>query len=183
MQSSNAQLLPQPSCPKPKRHNAKLCPFAIRQRIINALANGDSIRAIARALHVSNNTVAAIREQEWQQVATRKERIAAQCELNATLAAERMTNKLQGTDDIPLNTLVPAFGVSVDKLALLRGHAPSVNIANIVLPTEEERAERRASSRRAGRHRTKTCRESRESSTLDIANTRHQFSEAAVLFL
>ena len=128
----------------PKRHNAKLCPFAIRQRIINALANGDSIRAIARALHVSNNTVAAIREQEWQQVAARKERIAAQCELNATLAAERMTDKLRGTDDIPLNTLVPAFGVSVDKLAVLRGHAPSVNIANIVLPTEEERAERRA---------------------------------------
>ena len=144
MQSSNGQLLPQPSCPKPKRHNAKLCPFAIRQRIINALANGDSLRAIARALHVSNNTVAAIREQEWQQVAARKERIAAQCELNATLAAERMTDKLRGTDDIPLNTLVPAFGVSVDKLALLRGHAPSVNIANIVLPTEEERAERRA---------------------------------------
>ena len=96
MQSSNGELLPQPNCPKPKRHNAKLCPFAIRQRIINALANGDSIRAIARALHVSNDTVAAIREQEWQQVAARKERIAAQCELNATLAAERMTDKLQG---------------------------------------------------------------------------------------
>jgi transcriptional regulator with XRE-family HTH domain len=144
MQSSNGQLLPQPNYPKPKRHNAKLCPFAIRERIINALANGDSQRAIARALHVSNNTVAAIREQEWQQVAARKERIAAQCELNATLAAERMTDKLQGTDDIPLNTLVPALGVSVDKLAVLRGHAPSVNIANIWMPTEAEREERRA---------------------------------------
>ncbi len=117
-----------------KRHNAKLCPFAIRQRIVNALANGDSIRAIARALHVSNNTVAAIREQEWQQVAIRKERIAAQCELNATLAAERMTDKLQGPPDIPLNMLVPAFGVSMDKLAILKGHAPSVNIANIWMP-------------------------------------------------
>jgi hypothetical protein len=144
MQSSNGQLLPQANRLKPKRHNAKFCPFAIRQRIINALANGDSQRAIARALHVSNNTVAAIREQEWQQVAARKERIAAQCELNATLAAERMTDKLRGTDDIPLNTLVPAFGVSVDKLAVLRGHAPSVNIANICMPSESERAERRA---------------------------------------
>jgi hypothetical protein len=148
MQSSNGQLLRQPSCPKPKRHNAKLCPFAIRQRIINALANGDSQRAIARALHVSNNTVAAIREQEWQQVAARKERIAAQCELNATLAAERMTDKLQGTDDIPLNTLVPALGVSVDKLAVLRGHAPSVNIANIWMPSEAEKEERRAAHKR-----------------------------------
>jgi hypothetical protein len=141
-ESSNGKSLSRTHSLKPKRHNAKLCPFAIRQRIINALANGDSQRAIARALHVSNNTVAAIREQEWQQVAARKERIAAQCELNATLAAERMTDKLQGTDDIPLNTLVPAFGVSVDKLAILRGHAPSVNIANIVMPTPEERAKR-----------------------------------------
>ena len=123
MQALNGQLLPQPNCPKSKRHNAILFSFAIRQRIINALANGDSIRAIARAFHVSNNTVTAIREQEWQQLAARKERIAAQCELNATLAAERMTDKLQATDDIPLNTLVPAFGVSVDKLAVLRGHA------------------------------------------------------------
>jgi DNA-binding NarL/FixJ family response regulator len=105
---------------KPKRHNAKLCPFAIRQRIVNALANGDSKRAIARALRVSNNTVTAIAEQDWQQVAAHKERIAAQCELNATLAAERMADKLQGTDNIPLNTLVPVFGVSVDKLAVLR---------------------------------------------------------------
>lgn len=131
-----------------KTPQRKTLPFAIRQRIINALANGDSLRAIARALRVSNNTVAAIREQEWQQVATRKERIAAQCELNTTLAAERMTEKLQSTQDIPLNTLVPVFGVSADKLAVLRGHAPSVNIANIVMPTPEERSERDAAHRR-----------------------------------
>src|SRR5262249_4030798 len=100
--------------PKPKRHNAKLCRTVTRQRIVNALANGDSIRSIARAVRVSNNTVVAIREQEWQLVAARKERIAAQCELNATLAAERMTDKLQSAGDIPLNVLVPVFGVSAD---------------------------------------------------------------------
>ena len=81
------------------------------------------------------------REQECQPV-THKERIAAQCELNATLAAERMTDKLQGTDNIPLSTLVPAFGVSVDKLAVLRGHAPSVNIANILMPRKRARGSR-----------------------------------------
>jgi hypothetical protein len=54
----------------------------------------------------------------------------------------------EGTDDIPLNTLVPALGVSVDKLAVLRGHAPSVNIANIWMPSEEERKERRAVHKR-----------------------------------
>ncbi len=145
IEPNNGESLSHGRSSKPKRHNAKLCPFAIRQRIVNALANGDSKRAIARALRVSNNTVTAIAEQDWQQVAARKERIAAQCELNATLAAERMTDKLQGTDNIPLNTLVPAFGVSVDKLAVLRGHAPSVNIANIL------DAERKPSARSVGR--------------------------------
>ena len=104
-----------------KRHNAKRCPFAKRQQIVNALANGDSKRAIARALQVSNNTVTAIAEQEWQQVEARKARIAAQAERSATLAADRINAKLESSDDIPLSTLVPVFGVSVDKLAILRG--------------------------------------------------------------
>jgi hypothetical protein len=38
----------------------------------------------------------------------------------------------------------------VDKLAVLRGHAPSVNIANIWMPTEAEREERRAVHAKAG---------------------------------
>jgi len=107
--------------PKPKRHNARPCPFAIRQRIVNALANGDSIRSIARALHVSNNTVVAIRDHDWQQVATRKARIAAQAERAATLAGDRINAKLESNEDIPINSLVPVFGVAVDKLMVLRG--------------------------------------------------------------
>jgi DNA-binding transcriptional MocR family regulator len=113
----------------PKRHNAKLCPFAIRQRIVTALANGDSKRAIARALRVSNNTVTAIAEQEWQQVEARKGRIAAQAERAATLASDLINAKLESAkpDEIPLSTLVPVFGVAVDKLAILRGD-PSLTI-------------------------------------------------------
>ena len=77
-----------------KRHNATLCPFAIRQRIVNALANGDSKRAIARGFRVSNNTVTAIAEQEWQQVEARKARIAAQCEAVATKAFDQLNDRL-----------------------------------------------------------------------------------------
>ena len=54
---------------------------------------------------MSNNTVVAIRDQDWQQVAARKQRIAAQAELNATLAADRITNELQSKKHIPLNVL------------------------------------------------------------------------------
>ena len=91
-----------------KRHNAKHCPFAIRERIVNALASGDSKRAIARTLRVSNNTVTAV---------------AAQAEHAATLAGDRINAKLESKDDIPLSTLVPVFGVAVDKLTMLRGDA------------------------------------------------------------
>ena len=54
--------LPAPAQPKPKRHNAKRCLFRVRQRIINELVWGHSVSAIARALHVSRNTIMAIRE-------------------------------------------------------------------------------------------------------------------------
>jgi hypothetical protein len=103
-----------------KRHNAKLCPFAIRQRIVNSLANGDSIRAIARALRVSNNTVVAIRETEWQQVAARKARIAAQAEQIATKAGDRLLESVE-SGEIKGPALVSVFGVAVDKMTLLRG--------------------------------------------------------------
>src|SRR5207248_5829516 len=124
----------------PKRHNGKHCPLAVRQRIVNALANGDSKRAIARGLRVSNNTVTAIAEQEWQQVDARKQRIVAQCERNATLAADQLAERLE-TEKLSANQLVPVFGVSVDKMLALTGQAPSVQVA-VAIATPEERAER-----------------------------------------
>ena len=116
--------------PKPKRHNAKLCPLVIRERIVNALANGDSQAAIARALQVSRNTVNAVAEQEWSKVEQRKARIAAQSERNATRAAELIAEKLEH-EHVPLNVLVPVFGVSVDKSLALRGDASlTINLAH-----------------------------------------------------
>jgi len=109
-----------PAQRKTKRHNAKLCSLAIRERIVNALAAGDSQAAIARAFQVSRNTVSAVAEQEWSKVEQRKARIAAQSERNATRAAELIAAKLE-REDVPLNVLVPVYGVSVDKALALRG--------------------------------------------------------------
>lgn len=81
----------------------------IRERIVNALAAGDSQAAIARALQVSRNTVSAVAEQEWTKVEQRKARIAAQSERNATRAAELIAEKLE-REDVPLNVLVPVYG-------------------------------------------------------------------------
>jgi hypothetical protein len=123
--------------PKPKRHNARLCPMVVRERIVNALAAGDSKVRIAKSLRVSRNTVTAVADQEWHKVEQRKARIAAQAERAATKAFERINQKLDSEDDIPLNILVPVAGVSVDKLIALRGdpslvarieHVHSVNV-------------------------------------------------------
>src|SRR5262245_6946015 len=116
--------------PKPKRHNGKLCPYTIRQRIVSALANGDSKRAIARALRVSNNTVTAVAEQEWQQVAARKTRIAAQCEAVATKAFDQLNDRLDA-DTLPPNVLVPIAGVATDKLLALRANDTNSNLLTI----------------------------------------------------
>ena len=105
---------------KPNRYTAKRCSLANRERIVNALANGDSQAAIARALHVSHNTISAVAEQEWTRIDARKARIAAQSERNATRAAELIAQKLEHKD-VSLNLLVPVFGVSVDKALALRG--------------------------------------------------------------
>jgi hypothetical protein len=61
-----------------------------------------------------------IAEQEWSKVEQRKARIAAQSERNATRAAELIAEKLE-KENVPLATLVPVFGVSVDKFVALRG--------------------------------------------------------------
>jgi hypothetical protein len=55
-------------------------------------------------------------------------------------------------------------GVAVDKMLALTGQTPAVQIANIVMPTEEKRAERRRIHDRLDAIARKLA-ESRESST------------------
>jgi hypothetical protein len=151
IESNNGESLSETRPLAPKRHNARHCPFAIRKRIVNALANGDSKRGIARSLRVSNNTATAVAEQEWQRVESRKVRIAAQAELNATLGANRITDELASAKSIPLNVLVPVFGVNIDKMLALRGEPTAhrythshqhelVNALNAAVARIEQRA-------------------------------------------
>jgi hypothetical protein len=131
IESNNGQSPSLPAHPKPKRHNAKHCPFAIREQIVNALANGDSKRAIARSLRVSNNTVTAVAEQDWKRVATRKAILAARYERIALLATEKQINQLESNEKIPLSVLLSVGGTAVDKVLMLRGE-PSFTIQHDV---------------------------------------------------
>ena len=116
----NGQSLSQRDRPKPKQHNAKRCALVVRQRIVTALAQGDSQRSIARALRVSPSTVSAVAAQEWEQVETRKARLAAQAERNALMAGEQITEALEQRK-IPVNSLGTFYGISLDKALACRG--------------------------------------------------------------
>ena len=100
-----------------------------------------SVNQIAKLHRVSTHTVRAIRYREAQGIAERKKSLAAMLANVAELGATRMEKTIgkAGLRDAAIGT-----GVAVDKMLALTGQMPTVQIANIVMPSEGERAERRA---------------------------------------
>ena len=110
--------------------------------IVRELAEPNaSVNGIARGYRVSNHTVMGIREREAKTIAERKKHLLSILADVATVGAERMSEKIgkAGLRDAAIGT-----GVAVDKMLALAGQTPALQIANIVMPSEEERAERRA---------------------------------------
>ncbi len=100
-----------------------------------------SVNGIARRYRVSNHTVMGIREREAKSIAERKKTLAVMLANVAELGAERVEETI-GTAS--LRDAAIGTGVAVDKMLALTGQTPTVQIANIVMPTEAEREERRA---------------------------------------
>ena len=109
------------------KHTAKHISDIRRNAIVLALANGEGRHSIARRIHTSEHTIQIIAEEDWQQVATHKSRIAAQYERIADQANHRILRKLDSKDDIPLNLLVPVSGMATDKFSLLRAD-PTIHV-------------------------------------------------------
>jgi transposase-like protein len=99
-----------------------------------------SVNQIAKLHRVSTHTVRAIRYREAQEIAERKKTLAAMLANVAELGAGRMEETIgkAGLRDAAIGT-----GIAVDKMLALTGQTPSLQIANIVMPTEQEREERR----------------------------------------
>jgi transposase-like protein len=100
-----------------------------------------SVNQIAKLHRVSTHTVRAIRARESIAIAERKKSLAAMLANVAELGAGRMEQTISKAS---LRDATIGTGVAVDKLLALTGQMPSLQIANIVMPSEEERAERRA---------------------------------------
>jgi hypothetical protein len=109
-------------------HTGKSIVEPIRSQVIVALASGESPHSIGERLGISDMTVAAVRDSEWDEVMKRKPLLAAQAERTALLAGEQLAEAIQARA-VPLNLLIPVYGVSVDKALALRGEpALTVNV-------------------------------------------------------
>jgi len=90
--------------------------------IVEALGAGLGIKAIARTLHVSRNTVRAVRDRERPAVDPLLKRTTHNLRRFSDLAAERLIEEI---DDIPLSALPIAMGIATEKAQLLEGQATS----------------------------------------------------------
>ena len=114
--------------------------------IVRELAEPNaSVNGISRRYRVSNHTVMGIREREAKSIAERKKHLVSLLADVATVGAERMSEKIGKAS---LRDAAIGTGIAVDKMLALTGQTPAIQIANIQMPSEEEREERRAVHKR-----------------------------------
>jgi hypothetical protein len=104
-----------------------------------------SVLQISKTLRLSEYTVRAIRQREAQSIAERKKTLAAMLANVAELGAERMEETIGKAS---LRDAAIGTGIAVDKMLALTGQTPTVQIANLVMPTPGEREARDATHRR-----------------------------------
>lgn len=108
-------------------HTGKQISEQKRQAIVLGLAAGESKCAIARRLGSSDHTVNAVLEDKWREVAERKSILLAQAERNAMEAGTQLAEAL-AERKVPLNLLIPVYGVSLDKSIALRNDPQQLNV-------------------------------------------------------
>jgi len=113
----------------------------IYRQVVRLLGEGWSANKICKWCHVTRETVRAIERREAVEISARKKSIVGILSNVAELGASRMEETIGKAS---LRDAAIGTGIAVDKMLALTGQLPSVQIANLVMPTEEERAERRA---------------------------------------
>src|SRR5437667_7362348 len=140
---NNGQSLSTTQNPRPRYTGELLLrtrPKVYRQ-IIRLLSEGVSANQICKLCHVTRETVRAVERREAVEIAERKKSIIAILGNVAELGASRMEETIGAAS---LRDAAIGTGIAVDKMLALTGQLPSVQIANVILPTPEEEARRRA---------------------------------------
>jgi hypothetical protein len=117
----------------------------IYRQVVRLLGEGWSSNKICKWCHVTRETVRAIERREAAGISARKKSIIGILSNVAELGASRMEETIgkAGLRDAAIGT-----GIAVDKMLALTGQQPCVQIANLVMPTPEEREARDATHRR-----------------------------------
>src|SRR5215467_8640529 len=104
----------------------------IYRQVVRLLGEGWSANKICKLCHVTRETVRAVERREAVEISERKKSIIGILGNVAELGASRMEETIgtAGLRDAAIGT-----GIAVDKMLALTGQLPSVQIANVVLPT------------------------------------------------
>src|SRR5262245_63917670 len=117
----------------------------IYRQVVRLLGEGWSSNKICKWCHVTRETVRAVEKREATEISARKNSIIGILGNVAELGAARMEETIgkAGLRDAAIGT-----GIAVDKMLVLTGQMPAVNIANIWMPSEEERQQMRETDRK-----------------------------------
>jgi hypothetical protein len=116
----------------------------IYRQVVRLLGEGWSANKICKWCHITRETFRAIERREATEISARKKSIIGILSNVAELGASRMEETIgkAGLRDAAIGT-----GVAVEKMLALTGQTPAVQIANIVMPSAEERDKIDASHR------------------------------------
>jgi hypothetical protein len=108
----------------------------VYRQIVRLLSEGVSANQICQLCHVTRETVRAVERREATEISARKKSIVAILGNVAELGAGRMEETI---GEASLRDAAIGTGIAVDKMLALTGQTALVNIANIRIPSEEER--------------------------------------------
>jgi hypothetical protein len=135
---NNGQVVSTTQDPRPRYTGERLLrerPKIYRQ-VVRLLGEGWSANKICKWCHVTRETVRAVERREAERISARKKSIIGILGNVAELGASRMEETI---GEAGLRDATIATGVAVDKVLALTGQMPSLQIANITLPSAEER--------------------------------------------
>jgi hypothetical protein len=113
----------------------------IYRQVVRLLGEGWSANKICKWCHVTRETVRAVERREAAEISERKKSIIGILGNVAELGASRMEETIGKAS---LRDAAIGTGIAVDKMLALTGQTPALQIANIWMPSEAEREERRA---------------------------------------
>lgn len=93
-----------------------------------------------KACKVAQHTVEAIRDNEASAIDDRKSKLVSMFSDTALLGVARVQDTIGKAS---CRDAIIGSGVATDKMLALLGQTPSVQIANVIMPSEADREERR----------------------------------------